>query len=251
MLPLRVLSPCEVPAWELEAGDGALHCRRCQTAVHDLTAVSEARARALGLLHGSRERFCGRMRVDARGDGIFRSDARALTALAFAAAMSTSCAAVEPAPAVTEEPTAARRPLSHRVTPTPPPTSSAVDEPRRVVVSSTTGMIILQPVRFDSHRAIIGEEDKSTLNEIAKLLAENPNVERVEVEGHADANEPLPELIGKRRADAVVDHLIGIGVAAERLVATSAGNKKPIETNATSEGRAKNRRIQFNIVPAP
>jgi OOP family OmpA-OmpF porin len=72
---------------------------------------------------------------------------------------------------------------------------------------------------------------------------------RVEVEGHTDS-EGEPERnqnLSNRRARAVVRSLAHAGVAASRLSAAGYGAERPVATNDTPEGMAKNRRIEFKV----
>lgn len=230
-LPLRVLSPCDVPASELEPGEGSSYCRRCETPVHDLRNVSETRARALGLLYG--QRFCGR--------------------IALAAVVATaSCATVEPAaPTVDIEPIETARPVAPVVAKTAAATASAAPKPeeRRVVISESMGFIVMEKVQFDPQGAVPPPESRPILDETAKVLLANPDlIPLLRVEGHADSRERAPDALTKRRAEEVVAYLVAKGVPPDRLVAAAQGANKPIADNATAEGRAKNRRIEFHIV---
>ena len=71
----------------------------------------------------------------------------------------------------------------------------------------------------------------------------------MEVEGHTDA-EGIPERnqpLSERRAQAVVDSLIAAGVPADRLSSVGYAAERPVATNETAAGRAKNRRIEFRV----
>ena len=76
---------------------------------------------------------------------------------------------------------------------------------------------------------------------------------RFEVEGHTDAsgtdavNQPLSE----RRAAAVEDHLVARGIEAWALTPRGYGSSRPVADNATPEGRAQNRRVEFRRVQSP
>lgn len=61
--------------------------------------------------------------------------------------------------------------------------------------------------------------------------------------GRAEANRSLSQ----RRAEAVKDYLVKRGVSADRITAVGYGSRKPIATNNTEEGRAKNRRVEFRV----
>ena len=116
-------------------------------------------------------------------------------------------------------------------------------------MTEAVGMIIVQHVRFAPQNSVPPPDARPILDEAAKVLLTNPQITLLRVEGHADASEREPEVIAKRRADEAVAYLIAKGVLPDRLVAAGEGAKKPIADNATAEGRAKNRRIEFHIVP--
>ena len=86
------------------------------------------------------------------------------------------------------------------------------------------------------------------MNDIAKIFIDNANY-LVEVQGHTDnvGKYDYNVDLSERRAQAVRTYLINQGVPAERLTAHGYGPDKPIADNKTKAGRAKNRRVEFNI----
>jgi outer membrane protein OmpA-like peptidoglycan-associated protein len=87
------------------------------------------------------------------------------------------------------------------------------------------------------------------LDKALAILQEFPSV-RIEVSGHTD-NVGKPEdnlALSQARADAVKAYLVGKGVAAERIVAKGYGDANPRADNKTRKGKAKNRRIEFNVL---
>jgi len=95
--------------------------------------------------------------------------------------------------------------------------------------------------------------DKSSfpiLDEVAKVLAVNPKVGPVLIEGHTDNVGPRAFNIdlSRRRAKAVEDYLITKGIAKERLRSDGFGFDKPIVPNDTPINRAKNRRTEFRLL---
>ena len=72
----------------------------------------------------------------------------------------------------------------------------------------------------------------------------------VTIEGHADATgtEQYNLDLSKRRAAAVQKYITGKGVDQARVSIAFFGESKPVESNATKEGRRKNRRVEFRIV---
>ena len=103
-------------------------------------------------------------------------------------------------------------------------------------------------MEFASGSATIEVASGPVLDLTAHAAADCPGTLRVE--GHTD-NTGSPELnqaLSLRRAEAVRAALIHRGVPADRLIAEGYGATRPIGSNATSEGRASNRRIELSIV---
>ena len=109
---------------------------------------------------------------------------------------------------------------------------------------------IMETVYFENNKDIIISRSNKLLDNVASILNSHPEIEKVRVEGHTDnrgdANYNLD--LSQRRAEAVVKYLTGKGVARERLEPKGFGPAQPIADNATKDGRAKNRRVEFKIV---
>ena len=103
-------------------------------------------------------------------------------------------------------------------------------------------------IQFENGKATIKKNSYKILNDIAKIFIDNTNY-LIEVQGHTDNVGKYDYNIdlSERRAYAVRTYLIEQGVPAERLTAHGYGPDKPIEDNKTKAGRAKNRRVEFNI----
>ncbi|HEX8167892.1 MAG TPA: OmpA family protein [Beijerinckiaceae bacterium] len=99
---------------------------------------------------------------------------------------------------------------------------------------------------FDTARAALRPDQAKAIAEVVKLLKENPGL-KLSVEGHTDDVGPRAtnEKLSRDRAAAVVDALVAAGISRERLKSAGHGPAKPIADNATSEGRARNRRIEL------
>lgn len=113
------------------------------------------------------------------------------------------------------------------------------------------GRVSLYGIQFDFNKADIKSESAGTLGEIAALLKANSGL-KLYVVGHTDAvgamnyNKELSE----KRAAAVVQWLVSKdGIAKDRLVPAGVGPLAPVATNATEEGRAKNRRVELVVRP--
>jgi OmpA-OmpF porin, OOP family len=99
---------------------------------------------------------------------------------------------------------------------------------------------------FDFDRSVVKEKYLPHIRQAADVLKANPHM-AVTVAGHTD-NIGRPEYnmqLGQRRADAVAQLLLNYGVSLNRLALKSYGETKPIATNETAEGRAKNRRVEL------
>jgi len=111
---------------------------------------------------------------------------------------------------------------------------------------ASAGHLALYGILFDTGQATIKPESNALLDEVAKLVKEDPKLQLV-VEGHTDnVGQKAANLeLSKRRAAAVQAALVARGVAGERLTTQGYGDSKPIADNATEEGRAKNRRVEL------
>lgn len=112
---------------------------------------------------------------------------------------------------------------------------------------SETGRVALDNIYFDFNEATLRPESAEALTEMARLLAENPDVD-VYIVGHTDSvgGYEFNLDLSRRRAQAVVDALVGQhGVAANRVVPAGVGPLAPLASNATAEGQAQNRRVEL------
>ena len=106
----------------------------------------------------------------------------------------------------------------------------------------------MQGIEFETGKATIKPHSFQILDLIADIFIENSNY-IVEVQGHTDntGKAELNKTLSQKRAEAVMNYLIGKGVPAERLSAVGYGPDVPIADNKTKAGRAKNRRVEFKI----
>lgn len=111
-------------------------------------------------------------------------------------------------------------------------------------------IVITRQVQFAPGKAEIKEESKLILDEVASILNQHAEVKRLEVGGYTDAmgSPAINKRLSSRRAQAVVQYLVSVGVARARLVAVGYGQEKPIASNATPEGRVANRRVEFRVL---
>lgn len=109
--------------------------------------------------------------------------------------------------------------------------------------------VLLENVNFKRGTAELeGEDTEASLSDLAKFLVENPTV-IIRINGHTDnAGDPgLNKQLSLERAGSVRDFLVGKGVNFENLRISGWGGTRPIASNATEAGRAKNRRVELAV----
>lgn len=133
---------------------------------------------------------------------------------------------------------------------TPLPIVATLSEVRAEVTA--TGVNLREQVQFDFAQATIRPDSYPLLEQIAAILLLHPEIGRVEVQGHTDARgtDVYNLDLSQRRAEAVVAYLVRRGLDPARLVANGYGATRPLATNDTEEGRTRNRRVQFELIPS-
>jgi OmpA-OmpF porin, OOP family len=109
---------------------------------------------------------------------------------------------------------------------------------------------VLQQVHFATASAVILPDSFPMLLEIANLLRANPQIKRMTIDGHTDdrGEADMNKRLSDARANSVMTWIVQHGVEKDRLEAHGYGEEKPIADNATGEGRAANRRVEFKIL---
>lgn len=123
--------------------------------------------------------------------------------------------------------------------------------PSLIKVDEDTGVItIFQQVNFAFGSATILPESFPMLDEIANVMKSNRAIKKVSVDGHTDnrGSAELNKKLSQERCNSVTRWLTEHGVEANRLEAHGYGLEKPIADNGSDAGRAKNRRVEFNII---
>ena len=120
-------------------------------------------------------------------------------------------------------------------------------QPKKAAVNTNSyRTIVTYDITFDVNKAVIKSESMTEINRIKMLMDQNPEL-RYEVQGHTDSTgtPDSNQKLSEKRAQAIVDKLVEMGISRSRLTAVGKGQYSPIADNATEEGRAKNRRVVF------
>nr|WP_256094892.1 OmpA family protein [Paraburkholderia nodosa] len=101
-------------------------------------------------------------------------------------------------------------------------------------------------IEFETGSATLTPQGRAILDQMAAVLAKM-NTRTVAIIGHTDnsGNRTSNIALSQARADAVKGYLVGKGISPQQMTATGVGPDQPIASNDTSDGRARNRRIEF------
>ena len=146
------------------------------------------------------------------------------------------------APLVTVEPTP---PPAPPVVPTPAPA------PAPVVVAAPTSekVTFAADAFFDFDKSILKPEAKVKLDDMAAKL-KGVDLEVIVAVGHTDSigTDAYNQKLSERRADAVKAYIVSIGIDAKRVFSEGKGESQPAVDNKTAANRAKNRRVEIEVV---
>ena len=95
-------------------------------------------------------------------------------------------------------------------------------------LASITAPVLIDNIFYDFNKATLRPESQTALDELVKLLNENPNV-TIELSSHCDykGSSAYNKLLAQRRAESVVNYLVGKGIARDRLSPVGYGKEKP------------------------
>ncbi len=142
-------------------------------------------------------------------------------------------------------------PVASQLAPTPPVVATDTPDADSMAKQlDESGKIDIYGIYFDIDRTLIKTESNPTLEEVAKMMKQNPNLS-LKIGGHTDNTGPVQHNIelSQGRAEAVMNQLVKkYGVEKTRLQAEGFGDSKPVSSNDTAEGRAKNRRVELSKI---
>lgn len=152
----------------------------------------------------------------------------------FSSGCSQKAATTQPAPVSRLEPV-----------PSPAPTAQPMPpQPKPVVQKPMAGSVF-----FASNKSDITPQAAVALRNQAEWLKQNPEM-KMQISGNADqrAGEEYNQALGQKRADAVKDYLVQLGVGADRLETTSYGKDRPICTESKENCYSANRRVDLQAI---
>jgi OOP family OmpA-OmpF porin len=143
--------------------------------------------------------------------------------------------APKPAAAPPPPPAAAPAPVAPAPAPAPKPVTEKVT--------------FTADVLFDFDKAVLKPEGKERLDDLVSKL-KGVALEVIIAIGHTDSvgGNEYNQRLSVRRAEAVKAYLVSKGIEPNRIYTEGKGKTQPVATNATADGRAKNRRVEIEVV---
>jgi OOP family OmpA-OmpF porin len=161
----------------------------------------------------------------------------------------TALAGCDGAPAAAPAPVAAPAP---RAAPAPAPAApAAAPTPPPVVAAAPTSekVTFAADAFFDFDKSVLKPEGRAKLDDLVSKMS-GLNLEVIIAVGHTDSvgSDAYNQRLSVRRSEAVKSYLVSKGVEKNRVYTEGKGEKQPVADNKTAEGRAKNRRVEIEVV---
>jgi OOP family OmpA-OmpF porin len=137
-----------------------------------------------------------------------------------------------------------------RAAPAPAPAAAPTPPPAAAVAAPTSEKVTFAAdAFFDFDKAVLKPEGRAKLDDLVSKMS-GLNLEVVIAVGHTDSigTDAYNQRLSVRRAEAVKSYLVSKGVERNRVYTEGKGEKQPVADNKTAEGRAKNRRVEIEVV---
>jgi OOP family OmpA-OmpF porin len=133
--------------------------------------------------------------------------------------------------------------------PPPPPPAPAAAKPAPKPAPVAEKVTLAADVLFDFDKAVLKDEGKSKLDDLATKV-KAINLEVVIAIGHTDSvgADAYNQKLSVRRAESVKAYLVSKGVEPNRVYTEGKGEKQPVASNSTKDGRQKNRRVEIEVI---
>lgn len=193
-----------------------------------------------------------RYRLDGNSTNAFGAnefgDAIVSVGLNIALGQKAQAAAPKPEPVAQPAPAAEPAPAP---APQPEPAAPALTTPQAQQLDQAKSgdtVVILEGVNFEFDSDRLRPDAITILDEAVTVLNRRKDIS-VDVVGHTDStgSKQYNQRLSERRARSVYDYFVGKGIAADRLTTKGYGETRPAYSNATHEGRAKNRRVELVV----
>ena len=159
--------------------------------------------------------------------------------------------AAAPAPAAAAAPAPAPAPAAR---PAPAPAAAAAPAPAPAAAPAAqppaaTKVTYAADAFFDFNKAVLKPEGKAKLDDLVGKV-KGINLEVVIAVGHTDSvgGDAYNQALSVKRSEAVKAYLVSKGIEKNRVYTEGKGEKQPVADNKTTEGRAKNRRVEIEVV---
>jgi OOP family OmpA-OmpF porin len=135
----------------------------------------------------------------------------------------------------------------------PPPAAAPAPAPRPPAPApqppAATKVTYAADAFFDFDKAVLKPEGRAKLDDLVGKI-QGINLEVIIAVGHTDAvgNDSYNQRLSVKRAEAVKNYLVSKGIEKNRVYTEGKGEKQPVADNKTAEGRAKNRRVEIEVV---
>jgi OOP family OmpA-OmpF porin len=135
------------------------------------------------------------------------------------------------------------------VAPAPPPPAAAPAPAPAPQPPAATKVTYAADAFFDFDKSVLKPEGKAKLDDLVGKV-KGINLEVIIAVGHTDSvgTDAYNQKLSVRRAEAVKAYLVSKGIEKNRVYTEGKGEKQPVADNKTAEGRAKNRRVEIEVV---